>query len=73
MLTGNQVVSAIWNMPTTKMADLAVLYGNIARKGCIVKTAGVDPSLFQFVGTAKVFESQDDACNGILGKGVQAG
>ena len=45
---------------------LAVLYGNIARNGCVVKTAGVDPSIFNFKGTAKVFESQDDACDGIL-------
>ena len=52
---------------------LAILYGNIARDGCVVKTAGVDPSVFAFEGTAKVFDSQDDACNGILGEKVQAG
>jgi len=51
---------------------LAVLYGNIAEKGCIVKTAGVDPSIFKFSGKARVFESQEDACDGIL-KDVQAG
>ena len=51
---------------------LAVLYGNIAEKGCIVKTAGVDPSIFKFSGKARVFESQEDACEGIL-KDVQAG
>jgi dihydroxy-acid dehydratase len=45
---------------------LAVLYGNIARNGCIVKTAGVDSSLFLFTGTAIVFESQDDAVEAIL-------
>jgi dihydroxy-acid dehydratase len=45
---------------------LAVLYGNIARNGCIVKTAGVDPSLFSFKGRAVVFESQEEAANGIL-------
>jgi dihydroxy-acid dehydratase len=56
-----------------KDGGLAVLYGNIAEKGCIVKTAGVDPSLYQFNGTAKVFDSQDDAVNGILGDGVQKG
>jgi len=56
-----------------KDGGLAVLYGNIARNGCIVKTAGVDPSVYHFKGTAKVFESQDDACNGILGSKVQAG
>ncbi len=56
-----------------KDGGLAVLYGNIARNGCIVKTAGVDPSVYHFKGTAKVFQSQDDACNGILGDKVQAG
>ncbi len=45
---------------------LAVLYGNIAEKGCIVKTAGVDPSIFHFKGTARVFSSQDAACEAIL-------
>jgi dihydroxy-acid dehydratase len=49
------------------------LYGNIALNGCVVKTAGVDPSVFDFTGTAKVFDSQEDACNGILGDKVQAG
>ncbi|MFV0521845.1 MAG: dihydroxy-acid dehydratase [Mangrovibacterium sp.] len=52
---------------------LAVLYGNIAEDGCIVKTAGVDASVYQFKGTARVFESQEDAVNGILGEAVQAG
>jgi dihydroxy-acid dehydratase len=52
---------------------LAVLFGNIAKDGCIVKTAGVDPSVFNFKGTAKVFHSQEAACNGILGDEVQAG
>ena len=56
-----------------KDGGLAVLYGNIAKNGCIVKTAGVDPSVYHFKGTAKVFQSQDDACNGILGDKVQAG
>ena len=49
-----------------KDGGLAILYGNIARKGCVVKTAGVDPSIFKFRGTARVFESQDEACDGIL-------
>jgi dihydroxy-acid dehydratase len=49
-----------------KDGGLAILYGNIAENGCIVKTAGVDPSIFKFTGTAKVFDSQDDAVNGIL-------
>ncbi|HLO57551.1 MAG TPA: dihydroxy-acid dehydratase [Bacteroidales bacterium] len=52
---------------------LAVLYGNIARDGCVVKTAGVDESIFNFRGTAKVFESQDEACDGILDGRVNAG
>ncbi|MGI5914249.1 MAG: dihydroxy-acid dehydratase [Bacteroidales bacterium] len=52
---------------------LAVLYGNIAEKGCIVKTAGVDETLFTFSGPAIVFESQEDAVEGILGGKVQAG
>ena len=52
---------------------LAVLTGNIARNGCIVKTAGVDESLFRFSGKAKVFESQEQAMNGILNDEVQAG
>lgn len=52
---------------------LAVLYGNIAEKGCIVKTAGVDESIWTFTGKARVFESQEDAVDGILGEKVQAG
>ena len=52
---------------------LAVLFGNIAEKGCIVKTAGVDSSIFKFTGTARVFESQEDACEGILGGEVNEG
>lgn len=56
-----------------KDGGLAILYGNIARDGCVVKTAGVDPSIFNFKGPARVFESQDDACEGILGGKVNAG
>jgi dihydroxy-acid dehydratase len=56
-----------------KEGGLAVLFGNIAGDGCIVKTAGVDPSVFQFSGKAKVFHSQESAVNGILGDEVQAG
>ncbi|HKM92806.1 MAG TPA: dihydroxy-acid dehydratase [Prolixibacteraceae bacterium] len=52
---------------------LAVLFGNIAKDGCIVKTAGVDPSVYKFNGKAKVFHSQEAAVNGILGDEVQAG
>jgi dihydroxy-acid dehydratase len=50
----------------SKDGGLAVLYGNIAADGCIVKTAGVDESILKFKGTAKVFDSQDDAVHGIL-------
>jgi len=52
---------------------LAVLYGNIAEKGCIVKTAGVDESILKFSGKARVFESQDSAVEAILGDTVHAG
>ena len=52
---------------------LAVLYGNLAESGCIVKTAGVDESILRFAGPARVFESQDDAVAAILGKRIQAG
>lgn len=52
---------------------LAVLYGNLAEDGCIVKTAGVDTSILSFSGPAHVFESQDAAVEGILGGKVQAG
>ncbi len=52
---------------------LAVLYGNIAEKGCIVKTAGVDESIWTFTGRARVFESQEDAVEGILGDRIVAG
>jgi dihydroxy-acid dehydratase len=57
----------------SKDGGLAILFGNIAENGCIVKTAGVDPSIFKFTGTAKVFNSQDDAVNGILGSNIQKG
>jgi dihydroxy-acid dehydratase len=50
----------------SKDGGLAVLYGNIAEDGCIVKTAGVDESILKFSGTAKIFESQDAAVEGIL-------
>jgi dihydroxy-acid dehydratase len=52
---------------------LGILFGNIASKGCVVKTAGVDPSIFQFAGPAVVCESQDEACELILGGRVKAG
>ncbi|WP_328189405.1 dihydroxy-acid dehydratase [Marinobacter sp. OP 3.4] len=52
---------------------LAVLYGNIALDGCVVKTAGVDESIYVFEGPARVFESQDSAVEGILGDQVRSG
>ncbi len=52
---------------------LAVLFGNIAQDGCIVKTAGVDPSIFKFTGTARVFASQEASCDAILGGTIKAG
>jgi dihydroxy-acid dehydratase len=52
---------------------LAVLYGNVAEDGCIVKTAGVDPASLTFTGPARIFESQDGAVSGILGDRVQPG
>jgi dihydroxy-acid dehydratase len=52
---------------------LAVLYGNIARDGCIVKTAGVDASMLRFQGIARIFESENDTAAGILGGHVKAG
>jgi dihydroxy-acid dehydratase len=57
----------------SKDGGLVVLFGNIAQNGCILKTAGVSEKIFNFRGTAKVFESQDDACEGILGGKVKAG
>ncbi|WP_024850720.1 dihydroxy-acid dehydratase [Hydrogenovibrio kuenenii] len=57
----------------TQEGGLAVLYGNIALDGCIVKTAGVDEEIFKFSGPAKIFESQEDAVAGILDDTVKAG
>ncbi len=57
----------------SKDGGLAVLYGNIATDGCIVKTAGVDPSILKFSGPVRIFESQDAACAGILGGEVEEG
>jgi dihydroxy-acid dehydratase len=57
----------------SKDGGLAVLFGNIAERGCIVKTAGVDESILKFSGPAHVFESQDDAVEGILTRKVEAG
>lgn len=57
----------------SKDGGLAVLKGNIALNGCVVKTAGVDESIWKFAGPARVFDSQDAACEGILGGKVNAG
>ena len=57
----------------TKDGGLAILFGNIAADGCVVKTAGVDESIWRFSGKAKVFDSQEAAVEGILGGAVQAG
>ena len=57
----------------SKDGGLAVLYGNLAEEGCIVKTAGVDESILRFAGPARIFESQEAAVDGILGNRVKAG
>ena len=57
----------------SKDGGLAVLKGNIAQDGCVVKTAGVDESIWKFSGPAKVFDSQEAACDGILGGRVVSG
>ena len=57
----------------SKDGGLAVLFGNIAQNGCVVKTAGVDASIWKFSGPAKVFDSQEAACEGILGGKVVSG
>ncbi|HYP90228.1 MAG TPA: dihydroxy-acid dehydratase, partial [Polyangiaceae bacterium] len=57
----------------SKEGGLAVLYGNFAQDGCIVKTAGVDESIWKFEGPARVFHSQDAACDAIMADKIQAG
>ena len=57
----------------SKDGGLAVLHGNLAEDGCIVKTAGVDESIWHFEGPARVFHSQDDACNAILNDRIKPG
>ena len=57
----------------TKDGGMAILFGNIAQNGCVVKTAGVDESIWKFSGPAVVFDSQEDACEGILGGRVKKG
>ena len=71
----DRVAGCIRNLANAYSKDggLAVLFGNIAEDGCIVKTAGVDESIWQFTGRARVFESQDAAVEGILGGQIVAG
>ena len=57
----------------TRDGGMAILFGNIAQDGCVVKTAGVDESIWKFTGPAVVFDSQEDACEGILGGKVKSG
>ena len=57
----------------TRDGGLAILKGNIAEKGCVIKTAGIDETLYQFTGSARVYHSQDDACRAILLDQIKAG
>ena len=57
----------------TKDGGLGVLFGNIAQDGCVIKTAGVDEKIWKFSGPAKVFDSQEAACEGILGGKIKSG
>jgi len=61
------------NHAYSKEGGLAILKGNIAQNGCVVKTAGVDERIFHFKGKAKVFDSQESACDGILNGKIEAG
>lgn len=74
-LDGDRATGCIRNLEHaySKEGGLAVLYGNIAEAGCVVKTAGVDDSILVFNGKAKIFESQDSAVKGILDDEVEAG
>lgn len=74
-LDADRVLGCIRDVEHAYVKDggLAVLYGNIAEGGCVVKTAGVDESIFRFSGPAKVFDSQDAACDAILRNQVVAG
>ena len=74
-LDKNRATGCIRNVAHAYSKDggLAILKGNIARDGCVIKTAGVDESLMTFKGPAKVFDSQEAACNDILGGKIIAG
>lgn len=67
-----RVVSEIWNTYTVE-GGLAILLGNLADDGCVIKSAGIDESLFSFSGPARVVESQDDAVKTILEGVIQPG
>ncbi len=74
-LDTNRDTGTIRDIEHAYVADggLAVLHGNIALDGCVVKTAGVDPSIFRFSGSARIFRSQEEAVDGILGGKVNSG
>jgi dihydroxy-acid dehydratase len=74
-LDTDRATGCIRDVPHAYASDggLAVLYGNIAMDGCVVKVAGVDESILEFAGSAKVFNSQEDAVEGILDGSVQSG
>jgi dihydroxy-acid dehydratase len=72
LLDGQDVIRPL-DRAFTKEGGLAVLYGNIARKGAIVKRAGLGPSMYRFVGRAVICESQEDACRVILAGKVRQG
>ena len=57
----------------TKKGGLVVLYGNIARRGAVIKLAGVEPKMYRLSGPARIFESQEEACAGILGGALKGG
>jgi len=59
--------------PYSNSGGLAVLYGNLAPEGAVIKTAGVDPKMLSFEGSAVIFESQEEACEGILAGAVKPG
>ena len=71
-LNGNDLIRPL-DRAFTNRGGLLVLYGNIAKSGAVVKLAGVDPKMYKHTGPAVIFESQEDACDGILGGKVKAG
>jgi dihydroxy-acid dehydratase len=67
-----EVIHTLEN-PYSKVGGLAILYGNLAKEGAVVKTAGIDPNMRKFTGRAVCFDSQDEAIVGIMGKKVEPG